>query len=245
MRLSEPTAIVEQVNSEGSFRDADFAIRGAWAVEKGRNRRTMLIGWYGFRMNKTEEFSKHGFKDEADYRDKVGISRAVWGRALRLASFFENLSLDEFTAMTAENAEILSSLPESYRCHPQWLEYARTLKAEDLKRKCLREKAYLGGVPVSDMRVTYKLPVFEAQRTVIEGAVEKFRKENGLLDKGTALEWMAMESSERKTFVNFLLSQIGLLKKALRDGTAKEALGDHILAIADLLQNIRLEKEKK
>lgn len=234
---TRPTAV-------DSFREADFAIRGAWAVETGRNRRSMLIGWYGYRMKLEDKFPEHGYKDEADYRDRVGVSRAVWGRMIRVASFFEFLAVDQFTAMTAENAEILSTLPTSYRYDLEWLGKAKTLKAEDFKREVLRAKADYEGVPVADMRVIYKLKVFEAQRTVITAAVTDFRRENNLIDEGTALEWMAMEVSGRRTFAQFLKKQIPVLREALRGGDARAALGEHVVALAELLDNYKTEKSK-
>ena len=223
--------------SDEFFHEADKQIRNAWHIETGRNRRSMIIGHLGWQLKRTGSFGP--YPDEASYRDAVGVSRAVWGRMVRLASLFDKLDINRFILMTAANAELLAQLPEKKRYEPLWLENAVKLKEEDFRRLIIAEKANAAGIPVPEMRVTYKVKVFEGQRTVITEAVEEFRRESEITDPGTALEWMAMEYTSRKTFVQFIRQQLPLLRAALKDGDSKTALAEHVLALAELVENLK------
>jgi hypothetical protein len=227
--------------SEFNFQEADKQIRAAWHVETGRNRRSMVIGWLGYQCKRLGEYEKNGYRDEADYRDKVGVSRSVWGRVVRIASFFEDLDLASFVLMTAANAELLASLPREQRYSADWLERAVRLKEEDFRREIIREKACAAGIPVPEMRVTYKLKMFEAQRTIIINALNEFRREHQIADEGTALEWLVLEYSARKTFVGFITQQLAVLNRERWNGDPQEVLAVHITALAELLANLKGE----
>ena len=229
--------------SEYSFEAADKFIRNAWLIEKGRGKRSMGIGWFSCQMSKAGDFEAHGFKDEADYRDRVGVSVAVWGRMKRIASFFDELDYNQFVAMTAANAELLATLPRENRYDRVWLERAVSMKEEDFRREIIREKACAAGVPVPEMRVTYKLKMFEAQRTIITNALNEFRREYQISDEGTALEWMVLEYSARKTFIGFLQKQLPLLRAHLEDCDPYETepLASHVKELAELLANLKGE----
>jgi hypothetical protein len=218
---------------------ADRQIRATWAVEKGSNRRNMVIGWHAAHLKAENGWQKLGYADEAAYRDAVGVSHSVWGRYTRIAGAFPRLALEQFAAMTAENAETLATLPEASRYDPEWLRQAREMKAEDFRRQAIAVAAEAMGVPAREMRVSYRVRVFDGQRTVIENAVKEFMRENGIRDEGTALEWMAMEQSGRKTFARFLGEQLPVLRKALRDGDPKTALEAHVVAMAAMLEALR------
>lgn len=246
--MHEPTE-VQPAKYAAFFREADAAIRSIARVESGSNSRNMTLGWYGAHVKAADEWNKYGYADEAAYRDSIpGISVGTWGRYLRIAGFFLNLPLPEFSKLSAENADLLSKLPEVDREDPEWLRKAQTLKAEDFRRDVISRRAHLAGVQVPEMRVTYKQKCFEAQRKVITEGVEEFRRDNGIIDDGTALEWIVMEASQRRTFSKFIGQQLPILRAALRPssalrGNAEEALELHIIALADMLQNLKTEKQ--
>jgi hypothetical protein len=226
--------------SEYSFEAADKFIRNAWLIEKGRGPRSMGIGFYGHQMKRANDWEAHGFRDEAGYRDRIGITTSLWGRMVRLASFFDELDYNRYILMTAANAELLASLPRENRYSAEWLEKAVRLKEEDFRREIIREKACAAGVPVPEMRVTYKVKCFEAQRTIITNALNEFRREHQIADEGTALEWLVLEYSARKTFVGFIQQQLAVLRQPTEfwdSGTIEQ----HITALAELLANLKGE----
>lgn len=226
---------------EVTFEDAVLAIRSIWKIESGRGKRSMRLGWFGARLKEKDEFQKHGFADEAAFRDSIGISVKTWGRYVRIAGFFPNLDVERFSLMSAENAEQLGSLPDEYRYKPQWLEDAGKLKAEEFRKKVLEAKSEVYGVPVKEMRVRWNVSLFEQQRTVIKEALAEFMKDNSISDEGTALEWMVIEASSRQTFTRFLRQQIPLLRKHMEGGDPQAALTVHLAEMRKLLDNLKGE----
>jgi hypothetical protein len=91
------------------------------------------------------------------------------------------------------------------------------------------------------MRVTYKLKMFEAQRTIIMNALNEFRREHQIADEGTALEWLVLEYSARKTFVGFVQEQIPKLRQVATSDDPDSIVEAHITALAELLANLKGE----
>jgi hypothetical protein len=220
-----------------NFKEADKAIQSIAKVEGDRPRRNMQLGWYGAQMKAANEWTKYGFQGETEYRAKAGISVSIWGRYVRIASDFLHLPVEDFVKMSAENAEALGSLPLEKRNDFTWVFEAITLPAEPFKKKVLEAKATAAGVEPKDMRVKYSQPCFEAQRTVIKNGIKDFAREHQIKDDGTALEWLVMEYSQRKTFRKFLVDHLPLLRAAHHGD--KESLGTYIQAMSEMLENLK------
>lgn len=231
---------------EVSFAEADSQIRSAWKVESGRNRRSMVIGWHAYRLKKKDQWQSNGYADEAAYRDAVGISSVTWGRMTRIAGTLAKLDVQEFTSMTAENAEHLGSLPNECKYSLEWRTWAQRELAEVFRKRVLTYKAAAAGLDVPDMRVKLGFRLFESQRTVIKTALSEFQKENAISDEGTALEWLCMEYHGRKTFARFIREEIPKLKAALVVGghfCTQREVEDHILALVDMLNNLKHDQK--
>jgi hypothetical protein len=222
-----------------SFEEADRQIRSAAKIEAGRNSRNMLIGWYAARMKEQDAWTKHGYTDEAAYRDAAGVTVGVWGRYTRIAGELPKLSLVEFSRLSAENAEQLGMLPEELKYDFLWVERATNMKAEDFKRKVLEVKAFNAGVAPADMRVKFSLPMFDAQRTVIRAGIAEFSKEHAIKDPGTALEWLVLEYSGRKTFAAFLKDRVAAFRALKNREDAYDQLVDFLLAANEMLKNVK------
>lgn len=194
-------------------------IRSAWS---GASLRSMELGWHGYYLKQNELFLEFGYQSEAEFRDAEKISVRTWGRMVRLAEAFSQLSKEEFLAMTADNADQLAKLPEEDRYDPELLQAAQQLSATDLQRKLLERQAVKEGVPVGDVRVKWSCPMFEGQKKVIEQGVEEFRQQHGLKEKGTALEWLVMENTGRETLMGFMQRSIPTLRRALKKQTVDE-----------------------
>lgn len=225
-----------------NFEEADRAIRSAAKVEAGSGNRNMEIGWYGAALKEENRWSEHGFPNEAAYRDASGVSRSSWGRYVRIASGFLHLPVEDFVKMSAENAEALGSLPFDKRNDFTWVFNAITMKAEEFKKKVLEAKASAAGIEPKDMRVKYSLPCFEVQRTIITAAVDEFAKQHEIKDRGTALEWLVLEYSERNTFRKFIQEQVPKLRLAFESSDPDHyhlALGMHLVALNKMLENLK------
>ncbi len=219
------------------FKEADKAIRSAAKLEADSGNRNMRIGYWGAALKEENKWPEHGFSNEAAYRDATGVSRAAWGRYVRIASGFLHLPVEDYVKMSAENAEALGSLPFDKRNNFTWVFEAITLPAEAFKKKVLAEKASAAGVEPKDMRVKFSIPCFEAQRIVIKDGISLFGKQHEIKDPGTALEWLVMEYSGRKTFRKFIVDHLPLLRAAHHGD--KESLGIYIQEMSDLLENLR------
>lgn len=222
-----------------NFQEADQQIRSIWKLEAGRGKRNMVLGFLGARMKESDRWQANGYADEAAYRDAVGVSTGVWGRYVRIAGCFKYLNQEQFCQMTAENAEQLGALPEELRYDPDWLRDAAKLQAEEFRKLAMIEKAKIAGVEVQDMRVKWGISLFEAQRTVIKNGLADFMLEHAILDEGTALEWLVMEYSRRKTFAKFIQEQLPELRKGLSAEMPVMALGNHIQALSAMLENLK------
>jgi hypothetical protein len=220
-----------------NFEEADKAIRSAATVEAGRNTRNMTIGWWSARLKEADEWTKHGYANEAAYRDAAGVSTGVWGRYTRIAGCFPNLLLSEFVKMSAENAELLGGMSSVHKASFMWRAKANEMKAEDFKREVLKENANIAGLQPKDMRVKFSLPLFEAQRSVIKAGIKDFAREHQIKDEGTSLEWLVLEYSQRKTFRKFIVDHLPLLRAAHHGD--KESLGTYIQAMSDMLGNLK------
>lgn len=196
------------------------------AGAEGQRKGSMRIGWNGRIIKmKLEGFQKLGFKDEKDYWLSKGIGRSTWYRMLRLAEDFKQLTWEEFSEMTAENADHLAKLSEDERygevesgegLWDKWTYLASILNEEEFQKKILEATAKEQNVEVKEIPVTFKLAVFEGQRPVIIAAIEQFQKEHELKTPGQALELMALESVGKKAFTSFIQEAIPKLKSALR-----------------------------
>lgn len=224
---------------EINFKEADNAIRGAAKIEAGRNSRNMLLGWWAARLKEANVWTEHGYADEAAYRDAAGVTVGVWGRYTRIAAELPKLSLVEFSRLSAENAEQLGMLPEDLKYDFLWVERATNMKAEDFKRKILEVKAFNSGIAPADMRVKFSLPMFEAQRTVIREGIAEFSREHAIKDPSTALEWLVLEYSGRKTFASFLEGRIAAFRAIQKKEDAYEQLVDFLLAANEMLKHIK------
>jgi hypothetical protein len=223
------------------FQEADSQIRSMWKIEAGSGKRNMVIGFFGARLKEADQWLANGFRDEADYRNAVGVSTNIWGRYVRIAQCFPLLDVQRFVLMSAENAEELGRLPEDYRYNHMWLENAVKLKAEDFKRLALQVRASEAGVPVKEMRVKFSIPMFENQREVIEHGLSQFQTSHGISDRGTALEWLVAEYSNRNTFARFIHDQLPLMEAALKGGDPANAVGLHIVAMYQMLDSLKEE----
>lgn len=223
--------------NEFNFAEADKAIRSTAKLEIGRPKRNMVLGWYGARLKEVDRWHEYGYSNEASYRDSTGISTATWGRYVRIAGQLPHLTLEDFVAISAENAEALGSLNEKDKLNFTWVFNARTMKSEDFKREVLKNKATAAGVEPKDMRVKFGMPLFEAQRKVIQDGIEEFSREHQIKDKGTALEWLVLEYSARNTFRKFLVANLPLLRAAHHGD--KESLGVYIQAMSGMLENLK------
>jgi hypothetical protein len=226
--------------NEYSFEEADKQIRSIATIEGGRNKRNMTLGWLGARMKAENCWTQHGYADEAAYRDAAGVGQGVWGRYVRIAGCLDKLDLARFVLMSASNAEQLGFLPDELRYQHQWLEDAVKLDAEEFRKRVMRARADAAGVQVKDMRVKFSLPLFETQRAVIKNGIKEFMREHGILDEGTALEWLVLEYSGRKTFSKFIRDQLPLLRNSCYgDGNPKEVVFSHIVALSEMLDNLK------
>lgn len=219
------------------FEEADKAIRSAAKVEAASGNRNMRIGYWGAALKEENKWPEHGFPNEAAYRDATGVSRSAWGRYVRIAGGFLHLPIEDFVKMSAENAEALGSLSFDKRNNFTWVFNAITMKAEEFKKRVLEARAVAAGVEPKDMRVKYSQPCFEAQRTVIQAGVEEFARQHEIKDRGTALEWIVLEYSGRKTFRKFIVDHLPLLRAAHHGD--KESLGTYIQAMSDMLGNLK------
>lgn len=225
-----------------NFEEADKAIRSAAKVEAGSHNRNMMTGWFGAALKEEDSWNEHGFANEAAYRDAVGVSKNVWGRYVRIASGFLRLPVEDFSKMSAENAEALGSLPIDKRNDFTWVFNAITMKAEEFKKLVLEAKAAAAGVEPKDMRVKFSLPLFEAQRAVIKSGIKEFAREHQIKDEGTALEWLVLEYSERNTFRRFIQEQVPKLRLAFESSDPDHyhlALGMHLVALNKMLENLK------
>ena len=215
------------------------SIRSAWS---GASLRSMELGWHGYYLKQHELFLEFGYQSEAEFRDAEKISVRTWGRMVRLAEAFSQLTKAEFLAMTADNAEHLAKLPEEERYDPAWLEAARSLSSVALQRRILEHQAKQQGVAVGEVRVKWSCPMFEGQKKVIQQGVEEFRQQHGLKEAGTALEWIVMENTGRETLMGFMQRSVPVLRRALKKETVeemRELLAEYVTDLAAAVEVVQ------
>jgi hypothetical protein len=206
------------------------------------DKRSMEIGWYGRVVKNRNEFHRHGCKDENEYRQMVRVGRTTWYRMIRIAGALSQLKKEEFLSMTAENADQLSRLSEEDRYEPEILEAARTKTETELARYLLERQAKAENKPVEDVRVTMKFSVFEGQRTVIDDRLKDFMREYAIADRGTALEWWAMEYGTGESTMAFQRQSVPALRKALKAETLEEiktAVGEYVISMVGHLDRMQ------
>lgn len=209
------------------------------------DKRSMEIGWFGRIVKARNEFARHGCRDEKEYRELVRIGRTTWYRMIRIAGALSQLKREEFLSMTVENADLLSRIPDEERYDPELLEMARTLNEPQFQKRLLERRAKLENKPVEEVRVGMRISLFEGQRTVVEDALTRFMRQHGIVDRGTALEWIMMEYRDSATIMAFLQQSAPTLRKALKAESLEEIRGVVAGYVMAMLQHLEQVKGKK
>jgi hypothetical protein len=220
--------LVKPVKEERSDLDerllqADRNISEAWI---GLTKRSMLIGWEGAFIKRYNGWERLGYMDEKHYRADKGIGRSTWYKMVGLAEHFPNVSKEQFLAMSIENAEQLAVVPLEARENPVLLSSAATKTAREFESDLIFDTAVRENKPVSEVFVTMKWRIRQAQREVIERGLEDWQHEHGIDDPGYALELMIAEVHERLTLVGFMTESIPRLSRAVMAAESQEDLED-------------------
>ncbi len=211
----EPSALDEQL------KNAERDIDDAWV---GLTKRSMLLGWQGSFIKRKNGWQRLGYEDEKDFRSRKGIGRSTWYKMVGLAERFPGLTKEQFMSMTIENAEQLSVAPLEARQNPDLLQAAATMTAREFEGELVRDTAIREDKPVSEVFVTMKWRIKQAQREVIERGLDDWQHEHGIDDPGYALELMIAEFRERPTLVGFISESIPRLSREVMAAQGVEQL---------------------
>jgi hypothetical protein len=202
------------------LKQSDQAISEAWV---GLTKQSLLIGWEGHFIKRHNGWERLGFADEKSYRASKGIARSTWYKMVGLAERFEGLDRDDFLAMSIENAEQLAAAPRSVRENREMLRAAASQTAREFEGELVRVTAERECKAASEIYVTIKWRIKQAQREVIERGLEDWQHEHGIDDPGFALELMVAEYRERATLAGFIQESIVRLT---REVTRAETIED-------------------
>ena len=183
------------------------------------NRISMEIGWDGHFIKKHNGWRALGYEDEKHYRRVKGIGRSTWYKMTGIAERLSHLTMEEFLAMTVENAEQLSVQPGAAKRDPELILKAQTTTAQEFADELVMAQATRENKPLGEVYVTIKWRLKQAQREVIERGLEDWQHEHGIDDPGYALELLVAEYRERPTLVGFMTESIPRL--------SREVLGVH------------------
>ncbi len=192
------------------LRQSDSRISENWT---SMNKISMGIGWDGYFIKKNEGWRALGYENEKHYRRMKGIARSTWYKMVGIAERLSHLTMDEFLAMTIENAEQLSVQPGTVKRDPELLRKAQTRTAQEFADDLVMHQAERENKPVGEVYVTMKWRIKQAQREVIERGLEDWQHEHGIDDEGYALELMIAEYRERPTLVGFMTESIPRLSR--------------------------------
>lgn len=213
--------VMPRMSLDEQLRECDRNICEAWV---GLVKRSMVIGWDGYFIKRHDGWQRLGYVDEKHYRSSKGIGRSTWYKMVGLAEKFPMLSKEQFLAMTIENAEQLAVVPLSTRGDTALLQAAATLTAKEFEGELVRVAAIQQNRPVSEVYVTIKWRIKQAQREVIERGLEDWQQEHGIDDPGYALELMIAEYHDRPTLVGFMTEAIPRLSRAVTEAHSVEDL---------------------
>jgi hypothetical protein len=205
----------DEMSLDQQLRESDRTLVDAWV---GLTKRSMLIGWEGAFIKRHNGWQRLGYADEKHYRaTRVanGIARSTWYKMVGLAERFSELSREQFLSMTIENAEQLAEAPQSVRRDPELIDAAAEMTVRDFESELVRRAALNENKPPSEVYVTIKWRIKQAQREVIERGLEDWQHEHGIDDPGYALELMIAEYRERVTLVGFIAESIPRLTQAV------------------------------
>jgi hypothetical protein len=222
------------------LRQADSRISANWG---GFNKMSMAIGWDGYFIKKHDGWRALGYENEKHFRKLKGIGRSTWYRLTGIAERLSHLTMEQFLAMTIDNAEQLSVQPAAVKRDPDLIEKAQTRTAEEFSDELVLDQAAREGKPVGEVYVTLKWRLKQAQREVIEHGLEDWQHEHGLDNPAYALELMIAEVSERATLAGFLLESIPALTREIAKAEVAEDVGElrkllveHIRDMAEILR---------
>lgn len=188
------------------------------------NKMSMAIGWDGYFIKRHDGWIALGYEDEKHFRRVHHIGRSTWYKMVGIAERLSHLAMEDFLAMTIENAEQLSVQPGAAKRDPALILKAQTHTAEQFADALLEATAIRENKPLGEVYVTMKWRIKQAQREVIERGLEDWQHEHGIDDEGYALELMIAEYRERPTLVGFMTESIPRLSREIARAESMEQL---------------------
>ena len=209
-----------KVNRQELAKECDEHVRRAWRSVK---KHSMEIGWYGRILKAENLFQELGYADEVAYWQAAGVGHSTWYKMIRIAEAFAHLTLDEFLALSIENADQLSTLNEAARHDEKLLAQAAKQTAIQFEETLAEHTAEVQHRPVAELSVTWKLHMKRGQRTVIEQRLRQWQQEHGIADEAYALEMLIAEYTERLTLVGYMTETIQRLERSTAGTSSKDA----------------------
>jgi hypothetical protein len=218
---------------------------------------SMATGWYGRKLKENDLFTHLGFASEDSCRDAAGVGESTWYAMIRIAEGMKNLKFKEFIDLKSGTASLLIKLPEEMRYSDEWIEKSKKLTKERFEAAVNKEIAKEKNIPVEDLRVLFKLKVFEGQRTTIVQCLEYFAKEFGLGDDmARALELLAAEHLGAPMVLKAIAQTLPDLREAvdwMKSNHSSEeiieymtaAISAHVKALDGLVRLHEGEKKKR